>query len=102
MSRTAPITGGCREVARSSPDWRMRSASEDVRDNTTRTERGPLGSGGDDAGREPHTEAAFPLRQPWSSKGGANAGAERGHGGISLNPGGPAEGSGPNCKVPDA
>ena len=55
MSRTAPITGGCREVARSPPDWRMRSASEEVRDNTTRTERGPLGAGGDDAGREPHT-----------------------------------------------
>ena len=37
------------------------------------------------AGR-PHTGAAFSLRQSWSSKGGVNAGAERGHGGISLNP----------------
>ena len=74
MSRTAPITGGCREVARSPPDWRMRSASEEVRDNTTRTERGPLGAGGDDAGRAPHTGAAIPLRRSWSSKGGANAG----------------------------
>ena len=62
MSRTAPITGGCREVAGSPPDWRMRSASEEVRDNTTRTERGPLGAGGDDAGREPHTGAALPVR----------------------------------------
>ena len=96
MSRTASITGGCRERAGSSPDWRMRSASEDVRDNTTRTERGPLGAGGDDAGRAPHTGAAFSLCQSWSSKGGVNARAERGHGGISLNPGGPAEGSVPN------
>ena len=74
----------------------MRSASEDVRDNTTRTERGPLGAGGEDAGREPHTGAAFPLCQSWSSKGGVNAGAERAHGGISLNPGGLAEGSDSN------
>ena len=49
MSGTGPITGGCREVARSPPDWRMRSVSEEVRDNTTRTERGPLGSGGCEA-----------------------------------------------------
>jgi len=40
--------------------------------------------------------------QSWSSKGGANAGAERGHGGISLNPGGAAEGSVPNWTVPAA
>ena len=86
----------CREVARSSPDWRMRSASEEVRDNTTRAERGPLGAGGEDAGREPHTGAALSLRQSWSSKGGVNAGTERGHGGISLNLGGPAEGSDSN------
>ena len=92
----------CREGARSSPDWRMRSASEDVRDNTTRTERGPLGAGDDDAGRESHTGAAFSLCQSWSSKGGANAEAERGHGGISLNPGGPAEGSDSNWTVPAA
>ena len=71
----------------------MRSASEDVRDNAARTERGPRGSGGDNAGREPHTGAAFPLSQSRSSKGGVNAGAERGHGRISLNPGGLAEGS---------
>ena len=36
-----------REMARSSPDWRMRSPSVDGRDNITRSERGPLGSGGD-------------------------------------------------------
>ena len=74
MSRTAPITGGCWERARSAPDWRMRSASEDVRDNITRTERGPLGAGGGDAGREPHSVAAFPLRWSWSSKDGENVG----------------------------
>ena len=96
MSGTGPITGGCREVARSPPDWRMRSASEDVRDNTTRTERGPLGAGDDDAGREPHPVAALPLCRSWSSKGGANAGVVREHGGISLNPGDPGEGSDPN------
>ena len=81
-----------REVVRSSPDWRMRPASGEDRDNTTRSERGPLGAGGGDAGREPHAVAAFPLGQAWSSKGGANAGVERGHGGISLNPGAGAEG----------
>ena len=38
----------CREMAGSSPDWRMRSPSDDERDNTTRSERGPLGAGGED------------------------------------------------------
>ena len=38
-----------REMAGSSPDWRMRSPSIDGRDNTARPERGPLGTGGDGA-----------------------------------------------------
>ena len=36
-----------REMRRRHPDWRMRPRSVDGRDNTTRSERGPLGSGGD-------------------------------------------------------
>ena len=47
----------CREVARSPPDWRMRSPSDDERDNITRSERGPLGAGGDVAADVPHSEA---------------------------------------------
>ena len=46
MPRTGPITAGWREVERRAADWRMRPASEDGRDNTTRLERGPQGSGG--------------------------------------------------------
>ncbi len=34
------------EVRRKSPDWRMRSRSDDGWDNTTHPERGPLGPGG--------------------------------------------------------
>ena len=83
-------------MAGSSPDWRMRSASDEVRDNRTRTERGPLGAGGENAAEGPHTEAAYPLWWACSTRGGANAGTERGHGGVGLNPGGPAEGSAPN------
>ena len=45
MPRTGPITAGWREVERRAADWRMRPASEDGRDNTTRLERGPQGSG---------------------------------------------------------
>ena len=46
MPRTGPITAGWREVERRAADWRMRPASEDGRDNITRLERGPQGSGG--------------------------------------------------------
>jgi len=45
------------EVRRRSPDWRMRSPSEEGRDNTTLLERGPLGSGGASHATGPHTEA---------------------------------------------
>ena len=52
-------------MAGSSPDWRMRSVSEEVRDNITRTERGPLGTGGGEAaGGVPHTVAAYPCGGP--------------------------------------
>ena len=37
-----------------------------------------------------------------SSKGGVNAVSDRGHGGVSLNLDAAAEGSVPNCGVPDA
>ena len=37
-----------------------------------------------------------------SSKGGVNAVSERGHGWVGLNLDGAAEGSVPDCEVPDA
>ena len=47
----------CREMDRSPPDWRMRPTSVDGRDNITRPERGPLGSGGVAATEVPHAVA---------------------------------------------
>ena len=44
--RPARITVEWREVERRASDWRMRSPSDDERDNITRFERGPQGSGG--------------------------------------------------------
>ena len=46
MPKTGPITVGWREVERRAADWRMRPPSDDGRDNITRLERGPQGSGG--------------------------------------------------------
>ena len=57
MPKTAAITNGGWERRRRSPDWRMRSPSEEGRDNTTLLERGPLGSGGTSHVKGPHTEA---------------------------------------------
>ena len=74
MPGTGLVAGACREVARSPSDWRTRSPSWDVRDNTLRMERGL-----------------------W-----AQAAARQPQGGIGLQPGGPAEGCAPNCKAPDA
>ena len=45
------------EMRRRSPDWRMRSGSEEGRDNRTLLERGPLGSGGTSNVKGPHFEA---------------------------------------------
>ena len=53
MPRTGPITVGWREVERRAADWRMRPASDDGRDNITRPERGPQGSGGDSGSAPP-------------------------------------------------
>ena len=53
MPKTGPITVGWREVERRAADWRMRPASEDGRDNITRLERGPQGSGGDSGSAPP-------------------------------------------------
>lgn len=47
----------CWEMRRRSSDWRMRSPSEEGRDNRTLLERGPLGSGGTSDVKGPHTEA---------------------------------------------
>jgi hypothetical protein len=44
-------------MKRRSPDWRMRSPSDEGRDNRTLLERGPLGSGGTGSATGPHTEA---------------------------------------------
>src|SRR5262249_59168827 len=44
-----------------SPDWRMRSPSEEGRDNATLLERGPLGSGETGSAKGPHTEAGRPA-----------------------------------------
>ena len=92
----------CREMAGSSPDWRMSSPSDEDRDSTTRSERGPLDAGGDDVAGGAADRGGFPLRRAWSSTGGVNAGSVRGHGGAGLNRDGPAEGSALNCKVPAA
>ena len=89
-------------MARSSPDWRMRSASEDVRDNITRTERGPLGSGGDGGSVWGARSGGHYAQRTASSKDGVNVREGQGHGGIGLNPDERAEGFTPNCAVPDA
>ena len=49
MSKTVSITGCAGKMKRRSPDWPMRPTSGDGRDNITRQERGPQGSGGDAA-----------------------------------------------------
>ena len=89
-------------MKRRRPDWRMRPTSDDGRDNITRLERGPLGSGGDAVagGFARRGEASPEVRH--LSKGGANAVSDRGYGGIGLDLDNPAEGFVPNCKVPDA
>ena len=53
MPKTRPITVGWREVERRAADWRMRPPSDDGRDNITRLERGPQGSGGDSGSAPP-------------------------------------------------
>ena len=52
-----------REVRRRSPHWRMRSLSEEGRDNITHPERGPLGTGGDALAGDPHTVAGIAARR---------------------------------------
>src|SRR4029434_6930947 len=47
----------CWEKRQRSPDWRMRSPSEEGGDNTTPLERGPLGAGETSNVEAPHTEA---------------------------------------------
>ena len=91
-----------REVARRSPHWRMRSSSDDRRDNITRLERGPLGAGGCVFAARVRTQrrtGSWALAQP---KDGVNTAFDREYGGVGLNPGGPVEGSVPNLAVPVA
>ena len=91
----------CREMDRSPPDWRMRPTSVDGRDNITRPERGPLGSGGVAATEVPHAVAVSK-----SGRGHAEGRSKRGVGGrmagLALTLGGTTEGSVPNFAVPDA
>ena len=72
----------CREMAGSSPDWRMRSPSDEDRDNTTRSERGPLGAGGNDVAGGGRTQrrisSAAGVVVYGQSKRGTRAGAWRG------------------------
>ena len=56
MPRTEPITVGWREVERRAAHWRMRPPSEEGRDNRTRLERGPQGSGGASGSASPGPE----------------------------------------------
>ena len=88
-----------REVRRRSPHWRMRSPSEEGRDNITHPERGPLGTGGDALAGDPHTLAGYSVLRRAASKDGVKVGFAWGYGGVGLNPGGPAEGSVPNWGV---
>jgi hypothetical protein len=77
----------CWEGRRRSPDWRMRSPSDDGRDNTTLLERGPLGSGGTSNVQGPHAEAGSLSRQMVVSKAPANPWWAAGMPGIRLKRG---------------
>ena len=74
MPRTGPITAGWREVERRAADWRMRPASEDGRDNTTRLERGPQGSGGVVEVHRPDIEPGIGVTMTAGSKRPSNRG----------------------------
>ena len=91
----------CREMRRRSPDWRMRSSSVDGRDNITRLERGPQGSGGSAATVWSAHRGGRSSRRSARSKDGANEGCGQEYGWVGLNPDASAEGSTPNCEVPD-
>ena len=76
----------CREVRRSCPDWRMRSPSDEGWDNTTRPERGPLGSGGGvEAGDRTLRRVA--RRATNAAEGWSKRGSQRRYGGVGLNSG---------------
>ena len=77
----------CWEVRRRFPDWRMRSPSDEGRDNTTLLERGPLGSGGTSNVQGPHAEAGSLSRQMVVSKAPANPWWAAGMPGIRLKRG---------------
>ena len=87
MPRTGAITGGDREKRRRSFHWRMRSISEEGRDNITRPERGPLGTG---SSARRLCIARSGGKHAWArgaTKGEINKDAGRKDGGIGLNPG---------------
>lgn len=74
MPKTDSITREYWEVRRRSPDWRMRSRSDDGWDNTTHPERGPLGPGGSAITRwlrttEADDEAGGGNTEGWSKQG---------------------------------
>jgi hypothetical protein len=57
MSKTVRYNQRRWEVRRREPDWRMRSPSDEGRDNRTLPERGPQGPVGLATSRAPHIEA---------------------------------------------
>ena len=73
-----------REVRRSSPDWRMRSPSDEGRDNTTRPERGPLGSGGGVEAGDRTLGRMFPTVRD-AAEGWSKRGSARRYGRVGLN-----------------
>ena len=73
-----------REVRRSSSDWRMRSPSDEGWDNTTHSERGPLGTGGSvEAGDRTLGRIARTVTD--AAEGWSKRGSPRRHGGVGLN-----------------
>jgi hypothetical protein len=74
----------CWEVRRRSSDWRMRSPSEESRDNITLLERGPLGSGGDGQRHRSAHRGGQPGWWTIVSKAGVNVRYAAGMSGIRL------------------
>ena len=73
-----------REVRRSSPDWRMRSPSDEGWDNITHPERGPLGSGGGgEAGDRTLGRISSTVRG--AAEGWSKRGSPWRYGGVGLN-----------------
>jgi hypothetical protein len=73
------------EVRRRSPDWRMRSRSDDGWDNITHPERGPQGPGGIAITRWHRTQRRMTKLVEAIPKAGVNTPMHCGHVGTGLN-----------------